>query len=78
MSLQPESREYYFLSKHFEILKETLSKPLPEKEGEEAKLKNDLENEDEKSPPIKLKLMSLLTLVKEFASGKYSKLKNNN
>jgi len=83
-NLKSDSTDYYFLTKHYEILKEPVIKNSPENISKNEEIKTELKSENEiedlKSLPqvIKPKLMSLLTLVKEFASGKYLKLMNYN
>ncbi len=83
--MQEGTLEYIFFSKHYELLKETI---FPQSISEEKKDVNKTPNslyskeedaaEETKSPTVvKHKLMSLLTLVKEYTKGKKSKNKNN-
>ncbi|CAI2387771.1 unnamed protein product [Moneuplotes crassus] len=75
-NLQTDSREYYFLSKHYELFKEPVIKPSTSEATNENKSTH--EECESKNSEIKSKMMSLLTLVKEFSSGKYLKLRNKN
>jgi len=76
--LQPDSREYYFLNKHYDVLKEPFYHSSSPNETNENKSTTDITEEEAKTPQVRPKMMSLLTLVKEFSSSKYLKLRNNN
>lgn len=80
--MQEDSLQYKFLLKHYELLKETATHQSlcesiePEKTPKSVYTREELETEESKSSTVvRHKLMSLLTLVKEFTN---KKLKNNN
>mmetsp|Transcript_34648 Transcript_34648/g.34275 ORF Transcript_34648/g.34275 Transcript_34648/m.34275 type:complete len:96 (-) Transcript_34648:453-740(-) len=79
--MKEDSLQYKFLLKHYELLKETATPQSlcesiePEKTPKSAYTREELETEESKtSTVVRHKLMSLLTLVKEFTN---KKLKNN-
>jgi len=78
--LKPDSLNYLFLNKHYELLKEPVQSDLPVQSIKEEELNEELWTEDSKAiiPVIKHKLMSLLWLVKEFTKTKRSKGRNIN
>ena len=71
--------EYRYLNSHLDILKEPIVNETSFKmdQGQELKIELPSDNAAKETSP-KLKLLSLLTLVKDFVANKYLKLRNTN
>jgi hypothetical protein len=77
-ALKADSLEYIFMTKHYEILKEPPIKSSSDTLNQVGEVKVELPTDEEsKKSSNKYKLMSLLTLLKDFISSKYLKLRNN-
>lgn len=74
-----DSLEYRYLNSHLDILKEPIVNETSFKmdQGQELKIELPSDNAAKETSP-KLKLLSLLTLVKDFVANKYLKLRNTN